>query len=143
MSQSNTIKAELAAGKTVMFYTVGISMRPLLKERQTHVMIVPSDSFQKNDIVLYIRSNGNYVLHRLLRQDKDILYIRGDNTYTLESVKKSSAIGRVSHIYKNGKYIDVSTDKKYKVYVFFRNISYPMRFLYVKFKRAVKKLLKK
>lgn len=131
--KETTIEDELREGKTVVYYTVGVSMRPLLVERETHVVIKPINILNgKNfandkDILLYIRRNGDYVLHRLIQQDEDYFFMRGDNTLGLERIKKSQAIGVVERIYKNGQYIDVDNDSEYKAYVERRIKNYPVR----------------
>ena len=141
----STIENELKSGNTVTYYTVGVSMQPLLSERETIVVIAPKTA-KKNDIVLYIRENGQYVLHRLKNEDNDFYYMRGDNTYPLERVEKSQAIGVVTHIHRKGRVIDVEASKGYKLYVLFWNFIYPVRLLLWKCKlfaiRAVRRIKK-
>ncbi len=135
MSESikhTTIEKELKNGKTITYFTVGYSMRPLLAERKTHVTIAPLERTKNGDILLYIRKNGAYVLHRLMKQDEAYYYMRGDNTYGLEKIQKSQAIGVVTIIYKNGIYIDVNRSKKYFLYVKLWNLIYPLRWSLVK-----------
>lgn len=139
---NTTIIEELSKGNSFTYFTIGVSMRPLLKERKTHVMINPIDSLKKYDIVLYVRDNHQYVLHRLLRIDNEYYYMRGDNTFKLERIRKDQAIGVVSVIYRHNKYIDVKSNSNYKVYIFFNLISYPIRFVIHLMKRIIRKVLK-
>lgn len=129
MKKTNIID-QLKDGQTVAYYTIGVSMQPLLVERQTHVIIEPLKKAEAKDILLYVRSNGSVVLHRLIKQDENYYYMRGDNTLGLEPIMKNQAFGVVSKIYKNEKYIDVKNDFKYKLYVFFRLADYPVRFVF-------------
>ncbi len=138
-----TIAEELNCGKTVTLFTVGVSMQPLLAERQTHVTVIPAESIHKGDILLYIRADGDYVLHRLIKTDKDHFYIRGDNTYGLELVDRQQIIGRVTHIYRNKKIIDIETSNGYRLYVFVWNFLYPCRWLLWKLRLYLRRLCKK
>lgn len=125
--QHTTIAQQLKSGKKVVYYTVGNSMKPLLISRKTHVTIAPLSHAKNKDILLYIRSDGTYVLHRLIRQDESRYYMRGDNTYWLESIKKSQAIGVVTAIRKNGNCINVYKNFRYRLYCTFWNLIYPIR----------------
>ncbi len=140
--RQSSIKNELKSGNTVTYYTVGVSMRPLLSERETIVVIVPKMA-KKNDIVLYTRKSGQYVLHRLKNEDNDFYYMRGDNTYGLEQIEKSQAIGVVTHIHRKGRVIDVEASKGYKLYVLFWNFIYPVRLLLWKCKRFIIRVLRR
>lgn len=124
-----TIADELAKGKSVTYFTVGISMRPLLRERETHVTIAPlTDEPRIGDILLYLRPGNVYVLHRLVGREGNILLIRGDNTYALERVDPAQVIGVVTHIYRRGKLFDVRARRSYRLYVSFWNFIYPLRY---------------
>ncbi len=135
MSGVTTILDELRSGKTVTYFTVGISMKPLLSERKTHVTVAPlSGDAKRGDILLYMRKGGALVLHRCIKLDGDAYFMRGDNTCGLERIDRSQAIGTVTHIYRNGKLIDVNKSGLYAAYITLWNIIYPLRFL---FKKAV------
>ena len=50
---------------------VGISMYPLLRQRKDSVHIVKiNKTLKKNDVILYKRDTGQYVLHRLIKIKK-------------------------------------------------------------------------
>ncbi len=141
MPNYTTIAQELKEGKSITFFTKGISMRPLLIERETHVTIAPLVKAKDTDILLYIRKNGALVLHRCMKQDEVFYYMRGDNTYRLERIEKEQAIGRVTHIYRKGKQFAVD-HAVYRAYVWFWNAIYPMRFVWQRLKSIVSKILK-
>ena len=139
-----TIKEELEAGRTVTFFTVGCSMQPLLFERQTHVMIAPiKDGVRKYDIVLYIRSDGTYVLHRCLKVCDGYCLIRGDNTYFMEHVKNEQMIGVVTHVYRKGKIIDVNKSRSYRFYSAFWHKIYHLRHFILRAGRKIKRWIRK
>lgn len=127
MNDYTSYEEQLNAGKTVISYTVGDSMEPLLYNRKTHVFIRKAEgTLKRNDIPLYRRPTGEYVLHRIIRVGDDCYYIRGDNRVGLETVPKDWVLGVVTQIYRNGKYISV-TDFGYRMYLFFLHLTYPFR----------------
>ncbi len=141
---------ELRAGRSVTYFTMGVSMRPLLRERETHVRMVPLTDARtpvENDILLYVRDNGQLVLHRLLKRDSQFLYMRGDNTYALEPIRPEQAIGVVEQIWRKGCYIDVATDRRYRAYIRWNRLNYPARFVWFKARgkaaRIVRRVLRK
>ncbi len=134
---------ELKNGHTVTFFTVGSSMHPLLMERETHVTVAPIGSMRRGDILLYIRADGDYVLHRLIKADKEHCYMRGDNTYGLECVSGAQVIGKVTHIYRHQKTVDVEASKVYKLYAVAWNILYPCRWLLWKMRLFLRRMFKR
>ncbi len=147
------IAEELKRGNTITYFTIGVSMRPLLIERKTHVYIEPlkiddDENLSErppadNDIILYVRKNGTYVLHRLIKQDERYYYMRGDNTFGLEPILKEQAIGRVKRIFRKGRYIEVESNKWYNFYVWMWRINYPIRLLLFKGKSVLRKIVYK
>ncbi len=143
IARHTTIAEELKNGNTVTFFTVGNSMYPLLMERETHATVAPIDSIRKGDILLYIRSDGDYVLHRLIKANKDHCYMRGDNTYGLECIRTDQVIGKVTHIYRHQKTVDVEASKGYKLYVFAWMLLYPCRWLVWKIRLILRRIFRK
>ncbi len=138
----SSVVAELAAGRPVTYFTVGVSMQPLLYERQTHTTVIPLCSAQKGDLLLYVRPSGALVLHRCMRLDDDYYYMRGDNTYGLERICKAQAIGIATNIYRKGKSFALRSHRPYRVYVRLWNLIYPIRWLLWKCRRTARRLLK-
>lgn len=58
----------------------GMSMYPFLREGKDSVELssIEYEAVKKGDIVLIRRKSGHYVLHRLLRKEKNCFYIIGD-----------------------------------------------------------------
>ena len=76
----------------------GKSMRPYLKEKRDKVRVIPAEGeLSKYDIVLY-KSNGLYILHRIIGKDKGCYLICGDNNYIVEKIPKEDIIGVVVEI---------------------------------------------
>ena len=146
MTTETTVVDELRAGRAVTYFTKGISMRPLLRTAETHVHILPLDAegaeaYLPWGIVLYQRPAGNLVLHRLIRQEGDVYYMRGDNTYGLEPVRREQMIGVVDTVWKNGRYIDVANDRRYRRYVKRRIKNYPTRYFFFRVKNKLRRIL--
>ena len=143
-AKRTTLKDELCSGRSITYFTVGSSMQPLLFERQTHVMLSPiKDGVKKYDIVLYIRADGTYVLHRCIKVKDGYCIIRGDNTYYLEHVKNETMIGVVTHIYRKGKMIDVKKSKAYRFYSVLWTNTYGLRHFILRAGRKIKRWIRK
>ncbi len=141
-TKHTTFAEELSCGHTVTYFTVGVSMRPLLIERETHVMIAPVQTAVPGDILLYTRRNGSHVLHRCIRADGQFCYMRGDNTYGLEKIHREQVLGVVTHIYRKGRRFDTNHEA-YRRYVSFWNTIYPFRWLWWKIKRTERSILRR
>ena len=111
--------------------TVGVSMWPMLRNRRDRVILRPLKSgerLSRFDLPLYRRSDGRYVLHRVIGVKDDHYIIRGDNTYKKEKVKDCQIIGVVSEFYRKDRHI-LADNKKYHAYIRFWNLIYPVRSL--------------
>lgn len=135
MYADDMMKAEEALKENGEFasLTVGISMRPMLREHRDVVIIGRvSGRLKKNDVPLYRRAgSGKFVLHRILKVTEDGYVIRGDNLYRKEyDVKDSDIIGVLKAFYRDGKYYDCLHSRKYRLYVFLNRASYPLRYIW-------------
>ena len=108
--------------------TVGMSMWPMLKNRRDRIVVrsVEGVTLRKWDLPLYRRPDGKYVLHRILRVEKDHYIIRGDNTYVKEIVPKEWVIGYVTEFYRKERHVK-STSRAYRFYAAFWHTVYPFR----------------
>ena len=62
------MKEALSLGRSVRFSPKGISMLPMLRQGRDSVVLSPApERLRKYDIPLYIRENGQYVLHRIIQ----------------------------------------------------------------------------
>lgn len=122
--------------------TAGVSMYPMLRHRRDTIVVKPVDGrFKKYDVPVY-KSNGKYIMHRVIKVLPDEYIIRGDNCTNKEHVTDDMIIGRLDEFYRNPK--DVTSDKlknlkpvnmegwKYKLYSRLIVKSYPIRFLWKK-----------
>lgn len=114
------MKIMLEEGGTVNFNPRGNSMLPLLHNDGDRVVIKkPNTRLKKMDIALYRRSNGTFVLHRVVKVCNTGYYFCGDNQTDYEGIVPDDAIiGVVTSIIRNGKSIGVNTSRLYKLYSF-------------------------
>lgn len=111
--------------------TVGVSMWPMLRNRRDRVILRPLEAgerLSRFDLPLYRRSDGKYVLHRIIGVEDGYYVIRGDNTYAKEKVFDNQIIGVVSEFYRKDRHI-LADNSKYRSYARFWNAIYPVRSL--------------
>ena len=98
---------------------VGNSMRPFLCPNRDHVDIRPiTGKIKTYEAVLYRRTNGQYVLHRIIGKNSDGYILRGDHQYNKEKkIASSCIIGTLNGYWKN-----VGTKKE--TYVNCHSVSY-------------------
>ena len=88
------IQELLAGGSTVQLTVTGISMRPMLLHRRDQVeLTLPPSKLQRYAIPLYQREDGSFILHRIVKIEKDGTYTcAGDGQTTLETGVKQEQI---------------------------------------------------
>ena len=125
------IKETLSEGRTVNFYPRGISMLPMLRQGVDSVVLAPvTAKLKKYDIPLYVRENGHYILHRIVKVGKEEYVCIGDNQFEKEyGVGADSVIGVVSEFVRNGKKHSVN-ELGYKTYCRIWHYSRPIRHAY-------------
>ena len=102
----------------LVYYNVGDSMMPLLKEnRDLMVLEKPPRAVRKYDAVLYKRENGQYVMHRIIGEREDGFVLCGDNRFCKEyGVKREQVLALLTAVVRNGKEIRYDSFL-YKLYV--------------------------
>ena len=139
---------ELARSGKIVVTTVGVSMRPLIKQGRDSVMIEkPSARLNKNDVALYKRYDGKYVLHRIVEVRPDDYVFLGDNCMSKEyGIKDDQVIGVMTALVRDGKDVDL-TGFGYKFYVSMWSMLTPVRILWKKtiafLKRIAKKIIRR
>lgn len=100
----------------LIYTNVGDSMFPLIKPRDLLVIKKVIKPLKKNDIPLYKRDSGQYVLHRIVKIKNGEYYICGDNRFAVEhGITDSHIIGVLTDIIRDGKTIPVNSGE-YKSY---------------------------
>ena len=109
----------------------GTSMLPLIVQKRDSVVLMRNDSVgaRKHDIAFYRRSNGQFVLHRVMKICNDGTYVMcGDNQLFLEKgIKREQIIAYVSGICRKNKSVKMN-GLAYRTYVFLRT-KRPIRWL--------------
>lgn len=119
--------------------TVGMSMYPMLRNRRDTIVIRSyKGRLKKFDVPLY-RSNGDYVLHRIIHVLPDAYIIRGDNCIRKEYVTDDMIIGVLSEFYRGSKPVNMK-GFGYKAYVKIWNCIFPFRYTYKMVRRICGRL---
>ena len=123
----------------------GMSMHPFLKEGRDKVVIKKIENkIKKGDVLLYLRPNGTYVLHRVYALNQKFLEMCGDNQTIIErGVKYSAVLGVLTGVYRNDKYVYLKKSCRYKFYKIFWGNNRSFRLFIYKLKQFAKKILKK
>lgn len=110
----------LEARGCVSLTTTGVSMLPMLCDRRDTVVLEPVISpLHVNDVVLYRRDNGQFVLHRIVGIEANGDYILcGDNQLITEHhIAHRQVIGRLQAFIRKGRRISC-TSPRYKAYLY-------------------------
>ena len=101
----------------LVYTNVGDSMYPLIKPRDLLVIKKVTAPLKKNDIPLYKRESGQYVLHRIVKIKNGEYYICGDNRAFIErGITDRHIIGVLTDIVREGRTIPVNSPE-FKSYV--------------------------
>ena len=101
----------------LIYTNVGDSMYPLIKPRDLLVIKKVTAPLKKNDIPLYKRDSGQYVLHRIIKIKNGEYYICGDNRAFIErGITDRHIIGVLTDIVREGRTIPVNSPE-FKSYV--------------------------
>ena len=130
-----TLAEQLDRSGIIIHTNKGISMLPLLRENRDLMVIRKKETadLHKYDVILYLRDNGEYVLHRILKVNTGSYWVIGDNCINGEEVHGNQVLGVLEEIIRDGKIIRV-TDKGYRIFVRVWWIFYPIRVLLKKIK---------
>lgn len=114
-----TIRLVLDSGGEFSIYPKGTSMLPLIIQGRDSVTLVKREGdLRKGDIAFYLRDNGQYVLHRVIKAENGRYTMCGDNQLSPETgIENRHIIGKVRRIERNGKTL---TDRtfSYRLYKF-------------------------
>ena len=106
------------------------SMDPTIKENDI-IIVSTNDTYNVNDIITY-RDDANFITHRIIMMDGDILITKGDaNNATDQEVNKSDVIGKVVKIYSGlGIWQSIFTTPKIIIALFVTLILFDFTFSY-------------
>lgn len=123
------IEEKLKSGDSVTITPTGFSMRPMLfGSKSTVTLSQPPQQLKKYDLPLYRRSNGEYVIHRVIKCCCNGTYTMcGDNQSTVETgIDHSQIIGVVTSFVRKTKSVSCSS-AMYRLYCSFWVFIRPLR----------------
>lgn len=136
------MEEQINAGKTVRFAPRGTSMLPMLRQGiDTVVLKKAPEKLKKYDLPLYRRENGQFVLHRVIKVDKDGYVMRGDNQWIREhGIKNENILAIASGFYRGDEFVSCDNSEyiKYCIKVVKKQ---NIKNVVVKFKQLVKRIL--
>lgn len=137
------IRLQLENGGKAHLNVTGSSMLPTLRAQRDSVLLtVPAQRQKKGDIILYLRENGQYVLHRIIEVEADGYICCGDNQLVREQVKHSQVLAVVSGMRRNGKVYQAQSCA-YRTYAAVCTGLFPMRKFYLPLRRRLGRLKKR
>lgn len=136
MTERLNLEELLRRDGVLVYKTRGVSMRPLFRENRDLVTIRPyrGGGLQKYDVPLYRRSDGRFLLHRVIGVQNGAYVIRGDNTFEKEFVPESRVVGVLTEFRRKGKRHTVE-ESGYRTYARLWNTVYPVRLVLHKIRR--------
>ena len=123
------ISEQLESGGSVRFSPNGTSMLPFIVQGRDEVVVKKAcGRLKKYDIAFYRRENGSYILHRVVKFDKNKNYIfRGDHQFEYEyGITDSNIIGVVEKVYRRNKCINANS-LTYKLWAIFGSLYFRTR----------------
>ena len=96
--------------KQVNLTVTGNSMFPLFAHLRDSVTVKKFNEYKKYDIILYVRNNGDLVLHRIVKVKNNEFYLCGDNQTLIEyPIYPNQVIGKVVSFTRKGKVYDFNS----------------------------------
>ncbi len=133
----------LDLGKQVQLTVTGNSMLPLLRNGIDSVLLTKSISLKKYDVVLYVRKNGDVILHRIVSCKSDGFMILGDNQSQVDGpIAASQIIATMVGFYRNETYYSVQK-WWYKLYSRLWTLAGPFRRFLLPFTRKIGRIIKR
>lgn len=137
------MEEQLNNGKTVKFQPQGTSMLPMLRPGKDLVLLGKAPAvLKKNDLPLYIRADGHFVLHRVVAVKNGKYIMCGDNQWKLEyNILPEQILGIAQGFYREEKYIS-SDNFLYRIYCTMRTSMLKLRIFPSRVKNKIKKFAK-
>lgn len=114
---------------SVNLTVTGDSMFPLWRHKRDSVVLTKCDknTLKKGDIPLYKRRNGQYVIHRIVKVNKNGYYLCGDAQAEIEyNVPSESIVAVVTSFTRKDKKYDCD-DWRVRLYAFLWMRLFPIR----------------
>ncbi len=103
---ADTIRAVLDSGGEFTLFPRGTSMLPLIVEGRDSVTL-EKRRVEPGDIAFYQRSDGSFILHRVIGACGDTFTMCGDNQLSPEyGIRTQQIIAAVKYVTRRGKRVD-------------------------------------
>ena len=117
----------LESGNIISVKITGNSMFPLFSHIRDTLTISRSDKYKKRDIVMYVRDNGDLVIHRIVGKKDNAFILCGDNQMIKEyPIRSEQIMGKLISFERKGKKYTVK-NPIYLIYSFIWCISLKLR----------------
>lgn len=100
----------LLEGKSIQIRPVGYSMYPFICPKQDWVIIsgAEKNKVRQGDVVLYRRTQGILVLHRVFLVKQEGIYLVGDNQTQIEGpIEAECILGKMTAVIKGNRRLSV------------------------------------
>lgn len=142
-SLSPLMQEILQSGGTVELTVSGNSMWPMLRHRVSRVRLACVEVLRKGDLPLYQRTDGKFILHRVVAVKDDTYICCGDNQWCVEpDLTKDQMIAVVTHFARKYKWVSVDNGV-YRLYWRFWVAVRPLRRLIFGGFRRIKRILRR
>ncbi len=121
------IEESLNSGADVKLKISGTSMYPLVGSRRDSVLLTKADELKVGDVPLFRRTDGRFVLHRIVKIKDGLYGMRGDFEQKIEyPIEREQIVAVAKGFYRNERYIACG-NFWYKVYKVFWMHTVPIR----------------
>lgn len=104
----SVLKGLVEEGKEVNMLIAGSSMSPFICHYRDYIYFrAPERELRKGDMVFYLRDNGQYVMHRICKVNKDGTYdIIGDAQTVIErGIRRDQIFARIYQVKRKNRMI--------------------------------------
>lgn len=139
---ASILQLQLNTAGSARLTVTGSSMLPMLHHSKDTVILSPVyQSPARGALPLYLRDNGEYVLHRILRSVPEGFLCCGDNQWQTEIVRPDQLLAVVTGFTRNGREYQTS-HRGYRLYVWLWVSLHPVRRYILAVRRCLGKLRK-
>lgn len=111
------IEEQLQKHKFLVSEVEGNSMLPFLHSGVDKVVISKDKKIEKYDVVLYKNKDNKNILHRVVKIENSIYFVRGDNSITEEKVDRDNILGVLAGYYNTNGYVETNKNINRKYYL--------------------------
>lgn len=113
----------------LVYHCRGVSMLPLLRQKRDVLIIEKkTERCKRLDVALFVRPDGKYIVHRVLKVFPDGYWIVGDNCVSGENVREEQVLGVMTAVKRGGRMLQMN-NWGLRLYAHLWCDAYPVRFL--------------